>query len=281
MILNNDIFTIIFNFVYKEDILNIFLSNKLFYKLCFVHNKNLKDKNKLLLCCENNNVEFAKNIIKCNKIDINNYKNILFFECCRNNHKNLNFIKLLGDKCFEYYNKSLNLCCENNNLKIMKYMIEPNNINIIDLNLIFNLSFKNKNLEISKWLISIDKNKFIDIHEYDEELFRFSSSNNYLQGLKFLINLEKEYGKININVHKDCSFMNSVLNNNFDIVKYLLKLEKTHKKIKYDPNYLFSHSCYYNNLNMAKLLIKLEKTHYNIIIDELDFFEKDLYFLLK
>lgn len=160
------------------------------------------------------------------------------------NYDNINFSTL----CWASYN---------NNLNLVKYLVEEKKINVNE---------KEKNLDYLNYntypLFSACYNRFYDNMKYliengadinlrngfNKTFLEICCSNVFFDGIKLLV-------ENNVNIDKD-SFSCAIRNGNFDIVKYLIKNGADVNGLNEKIDSPLVIACIYRNYEIADLLIK-------------------------
>lgn len=206
----------------------------------------------LILACESNKNELALKILdyNCNINNINHYDDNALLIACKNKMWNT-VLKLLEHCDIKHINK-------NNNCSVITYVLQNNNIELINRLIEFNYydkeifywSIKNKNTEIGLKIL----NKCI-IHEFNNNILLLICENNLEEiGLKYLIKYK------NIINDKIINYKN--INNNTSII---LACKNNMKKIALK---LLDYECNLkqaNNLGETVLLWACKNKMKNII----------------
>jgi ankyrin repeat protein len=138
---------------------------------------------------------------------------------------------------------------------------------------------KSGNLDKARQILKNDINHEIDIHEYDDYLFRLSCKYGHRHIAEWIMDLEMEMDDIdicscyikqdlftitrrhvvNIRASNDSAFVICCVHNQLDMLKWLFQLIEDDPKIK--PlkidiiNQLFCKCCQHNNINIAEYLL--------------------------
>ncbi len=175
---------------------------------------------------------------------------------------NLDEIKKIVNK--ENINEIFNYCCYYNNLTNINALLNFDKKiygDIIINNDTMQSACKSKNINIFKLLLSLDTNKSIEMHSYNEVIFRRICDLGCIDIIKLLLSLEPVYGQFNIHVIDEIIFKNSCFFGNLEVLKLLISLENTHKKINININCdeVFTNACCQDNVEIIKYLLSLNR----------------------
>lgn len=121
------------------------------------------------------------------------------------------------------------LCCTTTH-EIFYKVVTLKGINNIDLlhdkQSFLKKACTNKNTPIFKMLIDIDKNnnKQYNIHINDDELFVIACKTNNIELVDYLLDLQKDYGKIDIHTKDDMVLLEAASSNNIILIKKIVGL---------------------------------------------------------
>jgi ankyrin repeat protein len=313
---SNDLEQILYKIIYMDDHF-ISRNQKLFLYFCknghiddlvnILHiennniNLNIYDEYAFRIACINGHINIIKHLlcIPDNNINTNVQKYYAFRKACKNNH--IDVLKFLLDNMNEdNKNELMIIACRTNNLLIIKYFSENEEIEKMVCSKLFIASHFNKKHDISNYLFDkIDE----DFHQHidHQELFPCCCRENMIRVVKSLHKLSKKFQNFILKLDEQ-SFSSICKDGHFEIVKYLLEnlndnisidinytdsfffscvlkhyevssylythaTDKSKKKI-IDINGIFNYACENNNINVVKYLINLPENNIDISNDD-------------
>lgn len=227
--------------------------------------------NALIVCCIEGNLNILKKLMSHPNTNINcktEYDLTLFLLSCQYNYLDIvdYFISInMSVNNVDFLNNNaLIIACYEENLEIIKYLIENTNINIdhknnFGNNVLLVACYENY-IEIVKYLLEETKININTINNLGNNILMMSCLNNNLELLLYLIN------KTDIDINKFNNYGDTIVsiaidNRNFEILNKLIK----NKRIALDKIRLFN-SIYYSILDIL-LNIKVDNVNMYKIIE--------------
>jgi len=188
------------------------------------------NRNLLYIACINRNIDLIESILNsCNKIDEDAYilvcsnGDIEILELIFNNIKYTNKLDIHGN-----YELGLRTACKNNNLHIMKYLINYGELN---------------------------NNRF-NIYINNNEILNYSCKHNYIDIVRYIFEYSYEHKKqINFNNTSDNIMYHACDSNNIELIEYIFNQQLFDYNISQETyNYIFKHACKTSSLEVVKYL---------------------------